>query len=37
MEKKTKEKQPVDFSKQPIVKLQSQSFVVLSIFVFLYF
>jgi len=44
MERRTKEKQPVDFSKQPvdfskqlIVRLESQGFVVLSIFVFLYF
>jgi len=37
MEKKIEEKQLVDFSKQPIVKLESQGFVVLSIFVLLYF
>jgi len=37
MEKKTEEKQLVDFSKQLIVKLESQGFVVLSIFVLLYF
>jgi len=37
MERKTEEKQPVEFSKQPIVKLECQGFVVLSIFVLLYF
>jgi len=37
MEKKIEEKQPVVFSKQPIVKLESQGFVVLSIFVLFYF
>jgi len=37
MERKIKEKQPVDFSKQPIVKLECQGFVVLSISVLLYF
>jgi len=37
MEKKIEEKQPINFSKQPIVKLESQGFVVLSIFVLLYF
>jgi len=34
MEKKTEEKEPVDFAKQSIVKLESQGF---SIFVLLYF
>jgi len=36
MEKKIKEKQLVDFMKQPIVKLGSQDFVVLSMFMLLY-
>jgi len=37
MERKTEEKQSVDCSKQPIVKHESQGFVVLFIFVLLYF
>jgi len=37
MEKKIEEKQPVVFSKQPIMKLECQGFVVLSIFALPYF
>ena len=37
MERKTEEKQPVDLSKQSIVKLHCQGFVVLFIFILLYF
>jgi len=37
MGKKIEEKQPVDITKQPIVKLGRQVFVVLSMFVLLYF
>jgi len=37
MEKKIEEKQSVDFSKQPIVNLGNQVFIVLSIFVLPYF
>ena len=37
MGKKIKEKQSVDITKQPIVKLERQVFVVLSMFVLLYF
>jgi len=37
MEKKIEEKQTVDITKQPIVKLGKQVFIVLSMFVLLYF
>jgi len=37
MERKIEEKQPIDFSKQTIVKLESQGFVVLYIYVLLLF